>query len=32
MFQSMVEARPVPRSLLTQDVPEDKHWDFDFPG
>jgi hypothetical protein len=20
----------VPRSLLTQDVPEDKHWDFDF--
>jgi hypothetical protein len=30
MFQSMVEARPVPRSLLTQDVPEDKHWDFDF--
>jgi hypothetical protein len=30
MFQSMVEGRPVPRSLLTQDVPEDKHWDFDF--
>ena len=30
MFQSMVEGRPVPRSLLTQDVPEEKHWDFDF--
>jgi hypothetical protein len=30
MFQSMVEGRPVPRSLLTQDVPEDKHWDLDF--
>lgn len=30
MFQSMVEGRPVPRSLLTQDVPEDRHWDFDF--
>lgn len=30
MFQSMVEGRPVPRSLLTQDVPEDKHYDFDF--
>jgi hypothetical protein len=30
MFQSMVEGRPVPRSLLTQDVPEAKHWDFDF--
>jgi hypothetical protein len=29
MFQSIVEGRPVPRSLLTQDVPEDKHWDFD---
>jgi hypothetical protein len=30
MFQSMVEGRPVPRSLLTQDVPEDKHHDLDF--
>jgi len=30
MFQSMVEGRPVPRSLLTQDVPEDKHFDMDF--
>lgn len=30
MFQSMVEGRPVPRSLLTQDVPEAKHNDLDF--
>jgi hypothetical protein len=30
MFQSMVEGRPVPRSLLTQDVPQDKHFDLDF--
>jgi hypothetical protein len=30
MFQSMVEGRPVPRSLLTQDVAEEKHYDFDF--
>ena len=30
MFQSMVEGRPVPRSLLTQDVPQDKHNDLDF--
>ena len=30
MFQSVVEGRTVPRALLTQDVPEDKHWDFDF--
>lgn len=30
MFQSMVEGRPVPRSLLTQDVPKDKHFDLDF--
>lgn len=30
MFQSMVEGRPVPRSLLTQDVPEAKHYDLDF--
>ena len=30
MFQSMVEGRPVPRSLLTQDVPSDRHNDLDF--
>lgn len=30
MFQSMVEGRLVPRSLLTQDVPEAKHNDLDF--
>lgn len=30
MFQSMVEGRPVPRSLLTQDVPEQYHWDLDY--
>lgn len=30
MFQSMVEGRPVPRSLLTQDVPTNKHHDLDF--
>ena len=30
MFQSMVEGRPVPRSLLTQDVPAEKHFDLDF--
>jgi len=30
MFQSMVEGRPVPRSLLTQDVPEEFHWDLDY--
>jgi hypothetical protein len=30
MFQSLVEGRPVPRSLLTQDVPADKHNDLDF--
>jgi hypothetical protein len=30
MFQSLVEGRPVPRSLLTQDVPKDKHYDLDF--
>lgn len=30
MFQSMVEGRPVPRSLLTQDVPEERHFDLDF--
>jgi hypothetical protein len=30
MFQSMVDGRPVPRSLLTQDVPVDKYDDLDF--
>lgn len=30
MFQSMVEGRAVPRSLLTQDVPKEKHRDLDF--
>jgi hypothetical protein len=30
MFQSMVEGRPVPRSLLTQDVPEQYHGDLDY--
>ena len=30
MFQSMVDGRPVPRSLLTQDVPSEKHDDLDF--
>jgi hypothetical protein len=30
MYQSMVDGRPVLRSLLTQDVPEDKHYDLDF--
>lgn len=30
MFQSMVEGRPVPRHLLTQDVPEKYHWDLDY--
>jgi hypothetical protein len=30
MFQSMVDSRPVPRSLLTQDVPVEKHDDLDF--
>ena len=27
MYQSLVEGRPVPRSLLTKDFPEDKHDD-----
>ena len=27
MYQSLVEGRPVPRSLLTKDFPEDKHND-----
>jgi hypothetical protein len=30
MYQSMVEGRPVPRSLLTKDVPEDRHHDLDY--
>ncbi len=30
MFQSLVEGRSVPRSLLTQDVPQEMHYDFDF--
>lgn len=30
MFQSLVEGRPVPRSLLVKDVPADKHDDPDF--
>jgi hypothetical protein len=30
MYQSIVEGRPVPRSLLVKDMPEDKHQDIDF--
>ena len=30
MFQSLVEGREVPWSLLVKDIPEDKHQDFDF--
>ncbi|HUA97180.1 MAG TPA: hypothetical protein VMA34_02510 [Terracidiphilus sp.] len=30
MFQSLVDGRPVPRTLLTQDVPPEKHHDLDF--
>ena len=30
MFQSMVEGREVPWSLLVKDMPEDKHQDLDF--
>jgi hypothetical protein len=30
MYQSMVEGRYVPWSLLTKDVPEDKHHDLDY--
>ncbi len=30
MFQSLVDGRPVPRSLLTQDVPPEKHHDLDY--
>jgi hypothetical protein len=30
MYQSLVEGREVPWSLLVKDVPEDKHHDLDF--
>jgi hypothetical protein len=30
MYQSMVEGRAVPRSLLTKDFPKDKHQDLDY--
>jgi hypothetical protein len=30
MYQSMVEGRPVPWSLLVKDVPKDKHRDLDY--
>lgn len=30
MYQSIVEGRPVPRSLLVKDMPTDKHQDIDF--
>jgi hypothetical protein len=30
MFQSLVEGREVPWSLLVKDVPEDKHHDLDY--
>lgn len=30
MYQSIVEGRAVPRSLLVKDMPEDKHNDIDF--
>jgi hypothetical protein len=30
MFQSLVEGREVPWSLLVKDIPEEKHQDFDF--
>jgi len=30
MYQSIVEGRPVPRSLLVKDMPESKHQDIDF--
>jgi hypothetical protein len=30
MYQSLVEGRPVPWSLLTKDVPKDKHHDLDY--
>jgi len=30
MFQSLVEDRPVPRRFLVKDVPEARHYDFDY--
>jgi hypothetical protein len=30
MYQSMVEGRPVPYSLLTKDVPKDRHHDTEY--
>src|SRR5436190_12357409 len=30
MYQSLVEGRPVPRSLLTKDFPKEKHNDLDY--
>ncbi len=30
MYQSLVEGRPVPWSLLTKDMPKDKHKDLDY--
>ena len=30
MYQSLVEGRPVPWSLLTKDMPKDKHHDLDY--
>jgi hypothetical protein len=30
MYQSLVEGRPVPRSLLTKDFPKEKHDDLDY--
>ena len=30
MYQSLVEGRPVPRSLLTKDFPADKHDDLEY--
>ena len=30
MYQSLVEGRPVPRSLLTKDFPEEKHNDLEY--
>jgi hypothetical protein len=30
MYQSLVEGRPVPWSLLVKDVPKDKHQDIDY--
>ena len=30
MYQSLVEGRPVPWSLLVKDMPKDKHQDLDY--